>query len=831
MELLTAIVSGDLNKVQSLLQQGASPNEPGYEKTTPLMAAAIRGNLEAVQILIEAGADLDLQDDSSQTALMHAICQQNNDVVEQLLDSGARVEVENWLALDFAVRFGTPALVKRFLDMGADANRQDDDDPSLLMEAIGRKNIEMVKLLLDSGANPHAQAEDQTALSLAAQIGDESLVNLFLNLDVDPGPALSAACLNGNVELVKKLIALGVNVDPESGDDFDFSPLSWAANHGHADIVRELIAAGAEIDSRDWMGHTPLWSAAESGHVDCVRLLLDAGADPNVHEDGGDALLINVIWMDEPETLRILLQAGADPDIESAQSPGPLLWAAHKGSLELCRLLLDAGALPDTRMPKKGDHGWKPLRQESTPLMVAAHEGNLELADLLLERGADPSAADKKGKTAADYASAAGRMNILKRLQEAGAKVSLKSRKLHNAALITAVHQGKLKGVRSALEAGADPDYRRRKADESPLTAAATDGHPEIVQALLDAGADPNLTNKYGDQPLKGAIVRQHVDIVRQLLAAGADPNAGYSASSVRSGQHNTVIPSWQSPLMDAAAGGQGEILEMLLEAGADPNSISESGLNPLLAAVQSRKFDAARRLIAAGAQRRPEDADHLAVLDWEAASLADEFQQSIEEVSAATGATPESIEHLPGAISFKLDAPQHDASDDEADEGDDEDMVASTLAWSKQWNQDYEDLAQQVDAAISACAETIRTRGYLLIDVGMPLGCGPMTRFLALLPTDDKYAVMAAFGAHGNDEDLSNRDLIAWFRELERDHPYRLLGCKYDTVVIELDKAFDDPQHWAEEIGKFCPDSVPEDMPLFAKQLRTSRRIHFWWD
>jgi hypothetical protein len=111
-----------------------------------------------------------------------------------------------------------------------------------------------------------------------------------------------------------------------------------------------------------------------------------------------------------------------------------------------------------------------------------------------------------------------------------------------------------------------------------------------------------------------------------------------------------------------------------------------------------------------------------------------------------------------------------------------------------------------------------------------MPLGCGPLTRFF-WLPTTDPLAVMAAFGTHGNDDELSNRDLIAWFRDFRQEHPFVLRGCKYDTVVIQLERPLEDPKTWAKRLVNFGSDIWSDELLRFEKHLETATTIHFWWD
>jgi hypothetical protein len=113
-----------------------------------------------------------------------------------------------------------------------------------------------------------------------------------------------------------------------------------------------------------------------------------------------------------------------------------------------------------------------------------------------------------------------------------------------------------------------------------------------------------------------------------------------------------------------------------------------------------------------------------------------------------------------------------------------------------------------------------------------MPLGCGPMTRFLVLVPASDHFAVMAAFGTFGNDAELSNRELIAKFREFEKENPFALRACKYDTIEIELHKPPDDPNRCAQKLSEFRADRCAcDNVGPLEKQLETATRIHFWWD
>ena len=82
-----------------------------------------------------------------------------------------------------------------------------------------------------------------------------------------------------------------------------------------------------------------------------------------------------------------------------------LMLASYHGRAEVVKLLLKSGATVDLR----NDKG-------QTPLGGVAFKGYVEIATLLLDAGADP-VADQGGSTPADFATLAGKTEILALLQ------------------------------------------------------------------------------------------------------------------------------------------------------------------------------------------------------------------------------------------------------------------------------------------------------------------------------------------------------------------------------------------------------------------------------
>jgi ankyrin repeat protein len=103
--------------------------------------------------------------------------------------------------------------------------------------------------------------------------------------------------------------------------------------------------------------------------------------------------------------LGALLKGGLAVDARDAKGNTLLMLAAYHGKVETVAMLLKARATVDLR----NDKG-------QTPLGGVAFKGYVDIATLLLDAGADPLA-DQGGSTPADFATLAGKTEILALLQ------------------------------------------------------------------------------------------------------------------------------------------------------------------------------------------------------------------------------------------------------------------------------------------------------------------------------------------------------------------------------------------------------------------------------
>ncbi|EIT87222.1 ankyrin repeat family protein [Fictibacillus macauensis ZFHKF-1] len=109
---------------------------------------------------------------------------------------------------------------------------------------------------------------------------DESLLDFVTPF----GTWLHVAALEGQLELVKFLVELGMDFNINEGIPKS-APIAHAAGEGELSIVQYLLNQGAQLDVSD-PGRNPLFSAIYGGHLDVVQYLVHSGIDLTVKYTG-----------------------------------------------------------------------------------------------------------------------------------------------------------------------------------------------------------------------------------------------------------------------------------------------------------------------------------------------------------------------------------------------------------------------------------------------------------------------------------------------------------------------------------------------------------------
>ncbi|XP_062613364.1 uncharacterized protein LOC134275141, partial [Saccostrea cucullata] len=425
------------------------------------------------------------------------------------------------------------------------------------------------------------------ALTVACERGHLSVVKELVEVGADVNPQgdynkpLTVACEGGHTNLVKELIEAGADINPKGNYD---TPLIAACEGGYMSVVKELIEAGADINQQGAFD-TPLTAACQGRYMSVVKELIEAGADIN-QQGAFDTPLTAACKGRYMSVVRKLIEAGADINQQGAFDT-PLTAACKGGYMSEVKELLGAGA--DVNQQGKYD----------TPLTAAFKGGHLNLVKELLEEGADVNPHGKID-TPLFVAIRGGNLIIAKELLRAGADVNPQDK--FNTPLIAACVGGHERFVKELLVAGADVNLQSK--DETPLIAACYGGHMSIVMKLLKAGADVNLQVK-SCTSLVAACWGGHEDVVEELVKAGADVNLhGNYYKSMRVGVEKVFVEPFHkfyTPLTLVCGGGYMSGVKTLLKAGADVY-LQDEYLTPLIAAIEGGCICIIKELLSAGA-------------------------------------------------------------------------------------------------------------------------------------------------------------------------------------------------------------------------------------
>jgi ankyrin repeat protein len=207
-----------------IFRRGPAPSDGG--QLTPLVYAVRANDVETVKVLLAAGADVNQTTGYGWSPLLVATQNRYYALGKYLLEHGANPNLGNkgdWVPLYIATD-------NRNIESGDYPVRKGDMD-----------HLDFIKLLIDKGANVNARVKDSTETR-----------TVFTNqwLDENGATAFLRASQSGDVELMKLLIELGVDVNLQA--DTGRTALHGAAHKGRADVIQILADHGAKLDVRDY---------------------------------------------------------------------------------------------------------------------------------------------------------------------------------------------------------------------------------------------------------------------------------------------------------------------------------------------------------------------------------------------------------------------------------------------------------------------------------------------------------------------------------------------------------------------------------------------------
>ncbi|KAH7112532.1 ankyrin repeat-containing domain protein [Dendryphion nanum] len=620
-----------------------------------LRVAVLTGDHDIIQILVDHNPEL-LDQMNSEPWLLYEAASTHKTVATLMklqnwgMDVTATDEKGYGSALAVACRYADMVVIQHLLDLGVDINGiafglgyypSLNDDPEMNVTFLEHDTLTAMR--------------DKTALCIAVEQEDESLVNLLLYKGADPNrflhvSPLQTAAMNGNVAIAETLIKADANVNAVvnpslknskyrriNEDITNKTAIHLALERGHQSIVELLMKSGAVIPNgvpelaimgEEW---NPLQAAIIGGNRSLVHWIMER-VDINYWATPSClAICVRVFgwsfaktlfddrisaynFLKNPQILCECVYLGDQEAVETLVSDTKALLgklpcgygaiglavAAQHQRTSMLQVFLDAGAMPYDSTPKglqygKSDYSVGGACTEidagTSALEVAVRYKNIDVLKFLL---------DACGSILSDTTQVTQNRGIL---QAYRAAIGTGNRAVLDEFLKVGLN---VRQVDDAARLALVDKYRCTSIQWYMLHTRSSRPSPEFIDILLDHDADPNAPAEgnfilYGlseasvHTPLQSAVSCDAVELVKKLLQrrinVNAEPNVKKGATA----------------LQFAAINGNFEILNMLLKAGANVHAppASFDGRSAIEGASEWGRLDMVTYLLGAGVDIR----------------------------------------------------------------------------------------------------------------------------------------------------------------------------------------------------------------------------------
>ncbi len=261
-----------------LIECGADVNAKDENGKTPLFYS----NSEAIsRTLLRYGADANVKDNTGKTLLFYL---KSEIMIQLLVDSGADVNIKDNTGktpLFYSFAYKTANV---FVNSGADVKVKDNEGKTAIFYITGPKDFPVVSTMEELGLNVEEKDNDGNTFSYLSQYIEFKSKYNAKQYDKVKSEQLYEAVNNNNIELARKLLKEGADVDTRCKHADYWNMIHLAVHRNNPDMIEMLVKAGVDINCPE-SGGSPLEKAAYNNHVECFKKLLELGADPALAKD------------------------------------------------------------------------------------------------------------------------------------------------------------------------------------------------------------------------------------------------------------------------------------------------------------------------------------------------------------------------------------------------------------------------------------------------------------------------------------------------------------------------------------------------------------------
>ncbi len=236
--------------------------------------------------------------------------------------------------------------------------------------------------------------------------------------------------------------------------------------------------------------------------------------------------------------------------------------------------------------------------------------------------------------------------------------------------------------------------------------------------------------------------------------------------------------------------------VQALLAAGEEVNQHDPVYGTPLVAALQAENAELVDILLRAGASRAGTSAYFLEARELVERVGDAEFRRVADDFAAQQEATLRPADGFPALLLFNLPAGRG------------------------------EPLVQQHQASL-------QEQGWFLFRFARD--ARRRQDIVGLLPTADKYTVIAYLETDGLNYNITTERIIDWLKQVEKKHPFVITEAGLDYVGGTFRNPIGAPRQLAEQMFAFCPDIVDQGIGSIAhlaeELAKPSPALYLWWD
>ncbi|GGG90198.1 ankyrin repeat-containing protein [Polaribacter pacificus] len=295
--------NADLKTLKYLLAKKGNPiNKLTHDGRTYLFWAASRGNLPLMKYLLANGAKTDILDDKGSSVLMFAAAagQLDTKVYDLLSEHGFVIANEKNKSgasplLVLIPKLKDFSLVSYFESKGLSLSDTDTDGNGAFNYTARTGNIEMLKKLIAKGVDYNSRNKKNGNAMIFASQGVRNGTN--------------------GLELFQFLEKLGIkpNITTTEG----VNPLHAIASRSNdKKLIAYFLEKGVSINQQDKEGNTPFMNAASRNNLSIISYLMPRVKDINLQNKDGETALSKAVRSNSPAVINYLLSNKADASIK-----------------------------------------------------------------------------------------------------------------------------------------------------------------------------------------------------------------------------------------------------------------------------------------------------------------------------------------------------------------------------------------------------------------------------------------------------------------------------------------------------------------------------------